>query len=83
MAIGFLANQVGLGNVPEQIVEIIGGLRELVDQALDWLIEQALRLGAAALNALGLGKRGRADADQAPGTGGPKKQAEDVLSRRV
>lgn len=56
VAIGFLANQVGLGNVPEKIVEIIGRLRELVDQALDWLIEQALRLGRAALNALGLGQ---------------------------
>ena len=52
VAIGFLANQVGIGNVPEKIVEIIGGLRELVDQALDWLIDQALRLGQAALNAL-------------------------------
>ena len=45
VAIGFLANQVGLGNIPEKIVEIIGRLRELVDKALDWLIEQALRLG--------------------------------------
>ena len=56
IAIGFLANQVGLGNVPEKIVEIIGGLRHLVDEALDWLIGQALRLGRAALDALGLGR---------------------------
>jgi hypothetical protein len=55
IAIGFLANQVGIGNIPEKIVEIIGRLRELVDRALDWLIAQALRLGQAALNALGLG----------------------------
>jgi hypothetical protein len=54
VAIGFLANQVGLGNIPEKIVELIGRLREIIDQALDWLIEQALRLGAAALNALGV-----------------------------
>lgn len=57
IAIGFLANQVGLGNIPEKIVEIVGGLRHLVDEALDWLIEQALRLGRAALDALGLGKK--------------------------
>ena len=57
IAIGFLANQVGLGNIPEKIVEIIGGLRSLVDQAIDWLIEQALRLGRAALDALGLGNQ--------------------------
>lgn len=52
VAIGFLANQVGLGNVPEKIVEIIGGLRELVDEALDWLIGQAVRLGTAALRSI-------------------------------
>ena len=56
VAIGFLANQVGLGNVPEQIVAIIGRLRELVDQAIDWLLDQAIRLGQAALNALGVGQ---------------------------
>jgi hypothetical protein len=57
IAIGFLANQVGLGNIPEKIVEIVGGIRHLVDEALDWLIEQALRLGRAALDALGLGPK--------------------------
>jgi len=57
IAIGFLANQVGLGNIPEKIVEIIGQLRSLVDRAIDWLIEQALRLGRAALDALGLGNQ--------------------------
>ncbi len=62
VAIGFLANQVGLGNVPEKIVEIIGGLRALVDQAIDWLIDTALRLGQAALNALGLGDQPDAQA---------------------
>src|SRR5688572_981508 len=61
IAIGFLANQVGIGNIPEKIVEIIGRLRDLVDQALDWLIAQALRLGQAALNALGLGGTTAAD----------------------
>jgi hypothetical protein len=55
VAIGFLANQVGLGNVPEKVVEIIKGLRQLVDEALEWLFTQAVRLGKAALNAIGLG----------------------------
>ena len=57
VAIGFLANQVGLGNVPEKIVEIIQSLRELVDQALDWLFDQAWALGQAALQAI-MGDRG-------------------------
>jgi len=55
VAIGFLANQVGLGNVPEKLVELIGQLRVLVDKALDWLFEKAIALGKSALQALGLG----------------------------
>ncbi len=55
VAIGFLANQVGLGNVGEKIQEIIAGVRLMVDKALDWLVDQAVKLGKAALNALGLG----------------------------
>lgn len=62
IAIGFLAAQVGLGNIPEKVVEIIGRLRELVDRALDWLIAQALRLGRAALNAVGIGRPADPDA---------------------
>ena len=55
VAIGFLANQAGLGNVPEKLVELIEKLRELVDKALDWLFDKAMQLGKAALNALGVG----------------------------
>ncbi|MFI7601339.1 DUF4157 domain-containing protein [Actinoplanes sp. NPDC049681] len=65
VAIGFLANQAGLGNVPQKLVELIGQLRELVDKALDWLFEQAVRLGKAALNALGIGKPDSAPDDPA------------------
>ncbi|MFI2758902.1 DUF4157 domain-containing protein [Streptomyces echinatus] len=65
VAIGFLANQVGLGNVPEQVVEIIKGLRKLVDDALDWLFDKAMQLGQAALNALTGG--GGAQPGQQPG----------------
>jgi hypothetical protein len=54
VALGFLAHQVGLSNVPEKIVELIQRLRSLVDEALDWLLDQAMRLGQAALGALGL-----------------------------
>jgi hypothetical protein len=68
VAIGFLANQVGIGNVPEKVVEIIGGLRQLVDQALDWLFEQAMRLGQAALTAL-RGGTGAADPNAPPAAG--------------
>lgn len=66
VAIGFLASQVGLGDIPEKIVEIINGLREAIKAAVIWLIRQAMRLGQAALDALTGGP------SEAPGTpGGP------------
>jgi hypothetical protein len=79
VAIGFLANQVGLGNVPEKIVEIIGRLRELVERAIDWLIEQALRLGQAVLNALGLGRREEPPTEAAP----PAADGEITVTRQL
>jgi hypothetical protein len=55
VAIGFLANQVGLGNLGERIAEIIGSIRELIDRALNWLMDQAMNLGRSVLQSLGLG----------------------------
>src|SRR5690606_10359207 len=55
IAIGFLANQFGLGNIGEKIQEIVGGIRELVDQALDWLIDRAVSMVQSLLSALGFG----------------------------
>ena len=55
VAVGFLANQVGLGNLADKIAEIIAGVRAMVDKALDWLIEKAMSLGQSLLSTLGLG----------------------------
>ncbi|MFN8075921.1 MAG: DUF4157 domain-containing protein [Kineosporiaceae bacterium] len=65
VALGFLAAQVGLSNVPEKLVELIQGLRALVDEALTWLVKQAVRIGGNALTALGFG------GPEAPGTPDP------------
>jgi phage-related protein len=62
IVIGFIANQLGLGNISERLGEIIGSIREMVDRALNWLIEQALRIGGAILNRLGLGDEGNEEA---------------------
>src|SRR5262249_15646668 len=59
IAIGFLANQVGLGNVPEKIVELIQRLRELVDQGLNWLSGEGVGLGQGGVKAVGLGPNGQ------------------------
>jgi phage-related protein len=52
IAIGFLANQLGLGGLGRRIREMVGAVRERVDGAIDWLIDRALRGGRAFLNLL-------------------------------
>lgn len=47
VAIGFLANQFGLGRIGERMHELLETVRELVDQAIDWLIDRAIELGQA------------------------------------
>lgn len=49
VAIGFLANQVGLSGLGARIAEMIGGLRDRVNAAIDWLIDRALSVGGALL----------------------------------
>ncbi|SFO50193.1 protein of unknown function [Geodermatophilus obscurus] len=67
VAIGFLAYQVGLGNIGDKIAEIVGGLRDMVDKALDWLLDQAERMLQSVLGLLGAGGADEAAAaSQAP-----------------
>lgn len=80
IAIGFLANQVGLGGIPDRIVAIIEALRETVEQAVDWLITQALRLGSAALNALGMGGT---EPEEEPAAQEPVPEALDPIDEPV
>lgn len=62
--IDFLAGYIGLGNLPEQIVELVGGLQQQVEAvmntAIGWLVEQ----GRAVLATLGLG--GESESEAAP-----------------
>jgi hypothetical protein len=50
IVIGFLANQVGLGGVGQKVGELIGKARELVDQALTWLVNKAVDTGLALID---------------------------------
>jgi hypothetical protein len=65
VAIGFLANQVGLSGLGRRIREMIERVRQRVDDAIGSLIDWALRVGRAALDAL----LGRSGAGAAPGSG--------------
>ena len=46
VAMGFLANQAGLHNVGKRIRDMVEAVREVVDKAIDWLIDKALKAGA-------------------------------------
>lgn len=49
LAISFLANFAGLGNIPKKVMEIIKKIRAPVDKAIDgvikWIIDKARKLG--------------------------------------
>lgn len=47
VAIGFLANQFGLGRMSERIRELVETVQGTVNRALDWLIDRAISLGQA------------------------------------
>ncbi|MEM8528695.1 MAG: DUF4157 domain-containing protein, partial [Bacteroidota bacterium] len=42
VAISFLANQVGLGNIGKKLKEIIGKIQGFIEKALNWLVDKAM-----------------------------------------
>ena len=67
IAIGFLANQVGLSDLGRRIGEMIGRVRDMVDQALTWLIDKAVNAGSSFMGMLGIGS-GQSDATETAST---------------
>jgi len=52
IVIGFLANQVGLNGIGRRVGEMIGRAREMVDEALSWLVNKAVDTGFALFDRL-------------------------------
>ncbi|MCB8983611.1 MAG: DUF4157 domain-containing protein [Ardenticatenaceae bacterium] len=77
VAIGFLANQVGLGNMAEKIAEIVGGIRSYVDRALDWLLDRAVSTVQSVLRALGVG------GEEEEGEDGPEGNYDGQIGKTV
>ncbi|MDZ7695032.1 MAG: hypothetical protein U5K69_28595 [Balneolaceae bacterium] len=50
IAIGFLANQVGLSGIGKKVGKMIEAVRTKVDSAINWLIEKAMNVGGAIVN---------------------------------
>ncbi len=60
IVIGFLANQVGLSGIGRQIGLMIGQAREMVDQALTWLVNKAVDTGMGLLDrVMAMGRNAR------------------------
>lgn len=51
LAVGFLANFLGLDDLANQLREILAKVRIKVDDAIDWLVDQAIKLGGNLLEA--------------------------------
>lgn len=49
VAIGFLANILGLDNLAAKLRKMLDKLRIKVDEALDWLIDKAIKMGSGLL----------------------------------
>ncbi len=49
IVIGFLANQVGLTGIGKRIAEMLEKVREMVDKALEWLVNKAVNAGGKLL----------------------------------
>ncbi len=50
IAIGFLANQVGLRGLGKKIRKMIDAVQVKVDKAIEWLIDKAMKVGGAIVN---------------------------------
>jgi hypothetical protein len=59
IVIGFLANQVGLSGIGRRVGEMIERAREMVDQALTWLVNKAVDTGMSLLDRV-MGRGGNA-----------------------
>jgi Domain of unknown function (DUF4157)/DNA/RNA non-specific endonuclease len=60
VVIGFLANQVGLSGIGKRVGEMIERAREMVDEALTWLVNKAVDTGFALLDRMmALGRSAR------------------------
>lgn len=65
IVIGFLANQVGLSGIGRRVGEMIERAREMVDQALTWLVNKAVDTGMNLLDRV-TGRGGEAADPLAP-----------------
>ena len=52
VAIGFLANQVGLGDIGKKVGEMIQKVQGFVEEGIKWLVDKVLKLGKGLIGAV-------------------------------
>lgn len=77
IAIGFLAKQLGIDDIGEKILEIVSGVRGVVDKALGWLVDKAVKGVESVLGSIGL-DRTKDDAAAGKPTAGDSEVGETV-----
>jgi phage-related protein len=82
VAIGFLANQVGLRGLGRRIHEMIAAVQARIESAIEWLIDRALAGGRAILERLGLAPSPAQQADD-PQKAALKRQALATVAERA
>lgn len=65
IVIGFLADQVGLGGIGKKIGEMIEKAREMVDKAIEWLVNKAVDTALGLIDRL-MGRGGTPEGEPAP-----------------
>ena len=83
VAIGFLANQAGLGDVPEQVKQIIIDLRAKIVEAIDWLIDKAISARAVRAERAVGGEEDEDDAADGTGRSTSARRTTTCTSRRT
>ncbi len=74
VAIGFLASLLGLGDISGEIRKIIDKAQAPINEAIDWVIHQAVKLVKAAGKLVGGLLGGEEDGDKEDKEGGPAEQ---------
>lgn len=79
IVIGFLANQVGLGGIGKKIGEMIEKAREMVDKALEWLVNKAVDTALKLIDKL----MGKSSDKPEEATGDVKDKAKNKLNELI
>ena len=81
LAIGFLANLLGVGNLAQKVQAIIGKVRKKIDKVVDKFLLKAKKVGQKLLRKLGIGGKDAADQGEAESTSEEKSAGVEAIAK--